>query len=142
MKFKPTFFHRQASTSTSHQGHEVGEVQSTPSPCPAPIPPTPSPTPSCSSTRAPTPDERPSKKNKKTDNIDDVLRAALRKISTPSDLDADFGRVVANELRQMNDDQKKIAKKLIYDALYLGSTATLNKDHQILPEKGSHFFFD
>lgn len=84
----------------------------------------------CSLTRALTPDERPSeKRNQPDDNIDAVLRASLTIICTPPDPEADIGRVVANELRQITDDQKKIAKKLIYDTLYLGSTASLNKDH-------------
>lgn len=114
------------------------------SPCTTRVSVTTSPIPSCSSSRVTTPDGRPSKRRKQTDEIDDVMGLGLTKLSAvpayEHEPDVDFGRVVVSELKQMTDDQKKIAKKIIYDTLYLGSTSSLTPDHRIVKPLDSTSF--
>ena len=97
-----------------------------------PSAPTPSPTPSCSSTSLATSCQ--TSKKRKASDIDELLNVARRNIEAlkSSDPDVDFGRVVANELKQMAYVQKKIAKKLVFDTLHLGSMDLLTTNHQII----------
>lgn len=46
-------------------------------------------------------------------------------VNSTSDDCSDFAKVVANELRGMDEIQRKLAKKLIYDVLFKGSMGSL-----------------
>ena len=55
--------------------------------------------------------------------------------NSPSDEAADFARVVANELRAMGALQRRIAKKVIYEALYMGAMDTLHASATVRNDK-------
>ena len=43
----------------------------------------------------------------------------------------DYGKMVANELADMEDMQRKLAKKLINEVLALGSVGSLQAEHEV-----------
>lgn len=122
----------------------VSDPSFTPSPAPSPTPTTsgiasPSPTPSTSS-------RVPSRKRKQVEEVDKVIALALDKLSSiPSHVDLDpcldiFSKLVYGELKNMDEQQRKIAKKLISEVLSLGDMGRLTFDHQILKVVGSDSF--
>lgn len=121
---------------------------STPSPRPSSacaVPPpghtfTPADSPPCSF-----PITRPTKKRKQSESADDMLKIALQKLcSLPSSYESDpcldYGRVVGNELKSMNERQMFLAKKLNNDVIHLGNMEMLSMDHQVLRVSGSYSF--
>lgn len=81
----------------------------------------------------------PSKKRKQSEQVDSMMSLAYDRLSTlPSvkreeaDPCKDFARVVSNELKTMNELQRKLAKKLIYDVLHMGDMDSLTVEHKIV----------
>lgn len=152
------------SPSSTHVSHPSASSSSSSSLCllPSPSPtqvPTPSPRPSSAcavpppghtltpadSPPCPFPITRPTKKRKQSESADDILKIALQKLcSLPSSYESDpyldYGRVVGNELKSMNERQMFLAKKLINDVIHLGNMEMLTKDHQVLQVTGSYSF--
>lgn len=87
-----------------------------------------------------------SKKRKAVDQTDKVLEVALSKLSSlPSHMDVDpyldsIAKLVYNGLKNMSEDQRKLARKLIFDALSMGDMGDLTREHQILQVVGSDNF--
>lgn len=79
------------------------------------------------------------------DDVDKVMAVALEKLSAiPSHEDPDpcldVSRLVFSELKNMDEQQRKIAKKLICEVLSLGDMGRLTFDHQIVKAVGSDQF--
>lgn len=88
---------------------------------------------------------RPTKKRKQSDSAEDMLKIAIQKISSlPSSYESDpcldYGRVVGNELKSMNERQRFLAKKLINDVIHLGNMEMLSTVDQVLRVTGSSSF--
>lgn len=109
-------------------------TQSLAAPALAPTPTTASPdalssSPSCSSSGT-------SKKRKQMALIDNAMAVALKKLSSsPSHVDHDpclyISKLVYSELKNMNEHQQKLAKKLIFDVVHLGDMGYLTGNHAI-----------
>ena len=80
------------------------------------------------------------------EEVDKVMAIALAKLSSiPSHVDPDpcldiFSKLVYSELKNMDEQQRKIAKKLISEVLSLGDMNRLTFDHQLLKVVGSDSF--
>lgn len=131
----------------------VAASSSTSVPSPSPIPDNLVATPSVlpNTAESPLPSAKPSslsgsktqlpcsvnKKRKQTDQVDDVISIALEKLASYSTPDRkrtclDFAIVICNELEDMTVLQRKLAKKLIMDVIFLGSMETLTLEHLVM----------
>lgn len=103
--------------------------------------------PPCSPSTADYPVPSPSlsciaKKKRKSNQIGDRISVNLTKMSslpnTPQKRPCmDLGKVICNELEDMSDMQRKLARKLIMDVIHLGSMDMLTMDHQLTQGVGS-----
>lgn len=89
------------------------------------------------------PATRPTKK-RKIECVSEIMQVALQKLSAlptrcESDPCLDFGRVIGNELQGMKEMQRKLAKKLLFDVVYLGNMDMLTVNHQIVHLKGVNY---
>lgn len=89
-----------------------------------------SPFPSCSSGGT-------SKKRKQIDEIDNVMALAINKLSSlpsPNNQEPllDIAKFVDSELKNMDELQQKLAKKLICDVLHMGDMGDLTRDHKVV----------
>ncbi|XP_076061237.1 uncharacterized protein LOC143037015 [Oratosquilla oratoria] len=85
-------------------------------------------------------------KRKAVDQTDKVLEIALSKLSSlPGHGDVDpyldsVAKLVYNGLNNMSEDQRRLANKLIFDAISMGNMGDLTREHQILRVEGSDKF--
>ena len=81
-----------------------------------------------------------SKKMKVTETVDQCLALALTNLTKPSPPPSAptspnghglFGQIVANELRQMDDEQAILARRLMNEICFLGRVKNLKVNHNI-----------
>ncbi|KAF2366566.1 MADF domain [Trinorchestia longiramus] len=81
---------------------------------------------------------RPLKKKARLDPTGELLRLAMSKIASPhnepstEDDDSRFGKVVADELRNMSASQKCFTKKVINEAIFLGSMGAMDPSAHVV----------
>ena len=89
--------------------------------------------------QSPTPTKRFKKTPKRVcEDTDDVLQEAihqLRALSSSQDMcdaNSDFGNVVANDMRQMSNENKIYAQKIITEILFWGKLGKLSSSTMIV----------
>lgn len=101
-------------------------------------------TPTASYTRSEPVAQLPNRTNKRIrDSTEEVLNLAFKKLSSfsetaESDVYVLMDQMIALDLKDMQEMQRKLAKKLIFDVIHMGSMDQLTEKHHVICKDGSN----